>query len=73
MRVSSAVFNVAAAGLTAIAVVACGGGGSDGSTASVKSGFVSTNLVSNVRAANNPYSGANVDANLVNADRKSVV
>ncbi len=54
----------ATAVLATLVIAACGGGGSMGS---VKSGFVSTNLVSNVRAANNPYSGANVDANLVNA------
>src|SRR5678810_1460104 len=58
-----------AAGLASLALVACGGGGSSTMTstpAMAASGYVSTHLISNRNAANNPYSTANVDARLVN-------
>ena len=59
-----------AAGLASLALVACGGGGSSTMTstpAMAASGYVSTHLISNRNAANNPYSTANVDPRLVNA------
>ena len=51
----------------AIVLVACGGGDSGGTmSAGTGMSYVATNLVSDVNAANNPYSSANVDAHLVN-------
>jgi len=60
----------AAGCLASLTLVACGGGGSSTMTSAptmAASGFVSTPLVSNRNAANNPYSSANVDPRLVNA------
>ena len=47
---------------------ACGGGGDSNSGGSgMGTGYVATNLVSDVNTSSNPYSSAHVDANLVNA------
>ena len=59
----------AAGCLALLALVACGGGGGSSPTstpAMAASGYVSTHLISNRNAANNPYSTANVDPRLVN-------
>jgi len=57
-----------AVALSVAALAACGGGGSDYTApTSSTSGFVATSIVSDRGATNNPYSSANVDANLVNA------
>jgi uncharacterized protein (TIGR03118 family) len=58
----------AASWLSAVVLVSCGGGYSSMSTTPTMaaSGYVSTHLVSNTNAANNPYSSANVDPRLVN-------
>ncbi|MGZ5713612.1 MAG: TIGR03118 family protein [Caldimonas sp.] len=47
-------------------LASCGGGG-DSMGSSAMTGFVATNLVSNVNTASNPYSSSNVDSHLVNA------
>jgi uncharacterized protein (TIGR03118 family) len=58
----------AAAFIAAITVASCGGGGGGSMTPFAgMSGYVSTHLVSNLNAPNNPYSSSNVDPNLVNA------
>ena len=49
--------------LAALLLASCGGGGGG----AAMSGFVATSLVSNNGSAGNPYSGAHVDARLVNA------
>ena len=54
--------------LVAAALVACGGGGDSGPAAGMTApGYAATNLISDVNNSSNPYSTANVDANLVNA------
>jgi uncharacterized protein (TIGR03118 family) len=58
-----------AALLSAMSIASCGGGGGGASMnpAPMASGFVATNLVSNVNSSTNPYNGSNVDPHLVNA------
>lgn len=53
-------------GLSAALLTACGGGGDSGGGMTTP-GYVATSLVSDTSASSNPYSSANVDANLVNA------
>jgi uncharacterized protein (TIGR03118 family) len=68
MAVRRSVLVGTAAGIAAIMVVSCGGGG-DGSMTPFAgaSGYVSTHLVSNLNAPSNPYSSSNVDPRLINA------
>ena len=51
-----------------VALSACGGGDSpNGGSAGMGSGYVATNLVSDVNTSSNPYSSSNTDSHLVNA------
>ena len=68
MHSATKVLSLASAGLAAIALVSCGGGGmSTSPSTGGGSGFVATHLVSNVNTSSNPYSSSNVDPHLVNA------
>jgi len=70
MHVHHSVRYAAVACLAALALSSCGGGGSSGMSttpAMTTSGFVASNLVSNVNTATNPYNGSNADVRLVNA------
>jgi uncharacterized protein (TIGR03118 family) len=70
MRSWASILGSTAALLGALSIASCGGGGGGGGTMSsapMGSGFVATNLVSNVNTATNRYNGSNVDPHLVNA------
>lgn len=68
MRSWASIIGSTAALLGVLSVASCGGGGGGSmSPMSMASGFVATNLVSNVNTATNPYSGSNADPRLVNA------
>src|SRR3982750_2025211 len=56
------------AGVVALALGGCGGGGDSGpAMAGTTSGYTATSLVSDVNTSANPYATSNVDPNLVNA------
>ena len=67
MRALQKVLGRTTACLAAIVLASCGGGGDATGSGAATSGFVATNLVSNINTASNPYSGSNVDSKLVNA------
>ena len=68
MPIFRSIFGAMAA-VAALALTACGGGGSDAGSTSfgmATANYVATNLVSNLAVANNPYSSATVDPHLIN-------
>jgi uncharacterized protein (TIGR03118 family) len=68
MRSWASILSSTAALFGALSIASCGGGGGGSMTsATMASGFVATNLVSNVNSSTNPYNGSNVDPHLVNA------